>query len=247
LAPGIACAIVVCVFWMRRADAPRWLPQTLVVAVVAVFAIAETVAVGLDQHVGVRALLSICLLGASHVASVALGGMRTSRPLEWSSLAAMFVIGVSALLTFNVDPFELVTVPVALALGAAGLVRMDANPRTRSWPQLGPACGILLIPSLLPDFSESALWRIVGLGVVAIVIIVTAAIRRLQAPLIIASTVLIVHAVAQLWPWISSAYAAVPWWLWLGLGGVILIVLAATYEKRIRNLKTAVVSIGSLR
>jgi hypothetical protein len=124
---------------------------------------------------------------------------------------------------------------------------MDANPRTRSWPQLGPACGILLIPSLLPDFSESALWRIVGLGVVAIVIIVTAAIRRLQAPLIIASTVLIVHAVAQLWPWISSAYAAVPWWLWLGLGGVILIVLAATYEKRIRNLKTAVVSIGSLR
>jgi hypothetical protein len=247
LAPGIACAIVVCVFWIRRADAPSWLPQALVVAVVAVFAIAETIAVGLDQHAGVRALLGICLLGASHVASVLLGGTRTSRLLEWSSLAAMFVIGVSALLTITVDPFELVTVPVALALGAAGFVRMDANPRTRSWPQLGPACGILLIPSLLPDFSESALWRIVGLGVVAIVIIVTAAIRRLQAPLIIASTVLIVHAVAQLWPWISSAYAAVPWWLWLGLGGVILIVLAATYEKRIRNLKTAVVSIGSLR
>ena len=30
--------------------------------------------------------------------------------------------------------------------------------------------------------------------------------------------VLLVHTVAQLWPWSSLAYGALPWWLWLGVG-----------------------------
>ncbi|WP_255570039.1 hypothetical protein [Cryobacterium sp. TMT2-18-2] len=40
---------------------------------------------------------------------------------------------------------------------------------------------------------------------------VTPAVRKLQAPFVIGAIVLLLHAVAQLWPWISLAYGAVPW------------------------------------
>jgi hypothetical protein len=56
-----------------------------------------------------------------------------------------------------------------------------------------------------------------------------------------------VHAIAQLWPWIAAAYNAVPWWLWLGVGGVLLIVLAARYERRIRDVKAIVMRVSALR
>ena len=61
--------------------------------------------------------------------------------------------------------------------------------------------------------------------------------------------VLLVHTVAQLWPWISLAYDALPWWLWLGVGvgGVILIVLAARCEQRITIFKAIAVNISALR
>ena len=78
-------------------------------------------------------------------------------------------------------------------------------------------------------------------------VIVVGALRRLQAPFVIGALVLLVHAVAQLWPWISLAYGAVPWWLWLGVGGVVLIVLAARYEQRIANFKAIAVNISALR
>ena len=62
-----------------------------------------------------------------------------------------------------------------------------------------------------------------------------------------APAVLLIHAVAQLWPWISTAYVAVPWWLWLGIGGAVLIFVAATYERRMRQVRSAFTAVTSLR
>ena len=65
----------------------------------------------------------------------------------------------------------------------------------------------------------------------------------------IGAVVLLVHTVAQLWLWISLAYGAVPWWLGVGVGvgGVIMIVLAASYEQRITNFKAIGANISALR
>jgi hypothetical protein len=121
------------------------------------------------------------------------------------------------------------------------------DPRARSWPWLGAGLGLLLLPSLLADLSHSDLWRIVGLGVVAVSVLVIGSTRRLQAPFVIGAVVVIIHGVAQLWPWIALAYSAIPWFLWLGAGGILLIVLAARYEKRIANLKSVAFRITALR
>ncbi|MFB7892039.1 SCO7613 C-terminal domain-containing membrane protein [Microbacterium sp. NPDC056044] len=169
--------------------------------------------------------------------------------------------GILALTAGDVSPVELVTVPPALGGIAYGVRTLRLRPASRTWPTLGPWLALLTVPSLLHDFGGSAisgapdeawlggpeLWRIVSLGVVAIAMVVIGAVYRLQAPLVLGSAVLIVHAVAQLWPWISTAYVAVPWWLWLGLGGALLIFMAARYEKNMKALRTSVVAVTSLR
>lgn len=163
-----------------------------------------------------------------------------------------------ALTVGDVRPSELVTVPPALGGIVYGVRTLRRAPRSRTWPTLGPWLALLTVPSLLHDFGgsgaadepwlgESELWRIVSLGVVALAMVVVGAVYRLQAPLLLGSAVLIVHGVAQLWPWISTAYVAVPWWLWLGVGGALLIFMAARYEKNMRALRTTVVAVTSLR
>ena len=114
------------------------------------------------------------------------------------------------------DPVELVTVPPALGMLILGARSSAARTAARTWPTLGPGLALLTVPSLLYDFGATDLWRVVALGIVAIALVVVGAVWRLQAPLVLGSIVLLVHAVAQLWPWISAAYVAVPWWLWLG-------------------------------
>jgi hypothetical protein len=64
---------------------------------------------------------------------------------------------------------------------------------------------------------------------------------------VLGSAVLLLHGAAQLWPWISTAYVNVPWWLWLGIGGALLIFLAARYERNMRALRTSFTAVTSLR
>ncbi|TFD70871.1 SCO7613 C-terminal domain-containing membrane protein [Cryobacterium gelidum] len=194
-----------------------------------------------------RAVLLVLVLSAVHVIALCrprapLGGITAWSVLALAALAAITVASSSV-----VDPFELVTVPVALALIGSGWLRLQGDPRARSWPWFGPGLVLLLVPSLLLDLTYNDLWRIVSLGVVAIIVIAIGSTRRQQAPFVIGAAVLLIHGVAQLWPWIALAYSVVPWFLWLGGGGILLIVLAARYEQRIANLKSVALRISALR
>jgi hypothetical protein len=159
-------------------------------------------------------------------------------------LAAIF--GLAALTMFAVRPVELVTIPAALGMILLGARALHRNPALRTWPALGTGLALLLIPSLLHDFGTTTLWRVAALGVVGIGLVVAGVIWRLQAPLVLGSVVVLVHAVAQLWPWVSSTYV-LPLWVWLGIGGAVLIFLAARYEKNMRAFRTAFIAVTSLR
>jgi uncharacterized membrane protein len=124
---------------------------------------------------------------------------------------------------------------------------MRRSPELGSWSALGPGLAVLLVPGLVADFTDPELWRNVALGVVSALAVVVGAVRRLQAPLLLGGGVLLVHAIAQLWPWIRLLYEAVWWWLWLGIAGVMLVVLAATYERQLRLARGVVRSIAELR
>ncbi|MEU1973126.1 hypothetical protein ABZ477_15835 [Microbacterium sp. NPDC019599] len=252
---GGAIAVAVILTAVRAVPA-RWMGSAagVVLGLAAIaFALAECLVMQAQSALGVadadqdvRTVLTMALLTAAAVA----GAVWRSR-FDWTlfvvAAGASAVFGLVAILRFGVSPVELVTVPPALGGLAYGSVRLARSASTRTWPALGPWIALLTIPSLLHDFGESDLWRVVALGVVGVGLVVVGAVFRLQAPLVLGSIVVIVHGIAQLWPWLSAAYIAVPWWLWLGIGGALLIFLAATYERRMRQMRSAVVAVTSLR
>jgi hypothetical protein len=180
-----------------------------------------------------------------------LAGAVWRRSLRWTLLVAATsaagVFGLMATLGYGVGPLELVTVAPAIGGLVYGTRRLLRDPGARSWPALGPWLVLLTVPSLLYDFGEFELWRVVALGVLAIGLVVIGAVLKLQAPLVVGSVIVLAHGVAQLWPWITAGYDVVPWWLWLGIGGALLIFLAATYERRVRQLTAGFVAVTSLR
>lgn len=200
-----------------------------------------------DSSAALRTVVTMTALTAAGLVGLA-WRTRLGPALAIAAGLSGLVFALVATLALGVRPFELVTVPPALGGLAFGAVMLRRRPDTRTWPVLGPWLALLLLPSMLYDFSPSPeLWRVVGLGVVALALVVIGAVFKLQAPLVLGSVVLIVHGAAQLWPWITVAYTAVPWWLWLGIGGGLLIFLAATYERRMRQMRTAFVAVASLR
>ncbi|KQW03735.1 hypothetical protein ASC66_16960 [Leifsonia sp. Root4] len=201
---------------------------------------------------GVRAIAVIVALSGAHVLLV---WLRPAALASWMPTLALGLAGASALyylaaFVVGVDgapPFEWAAVPIAAAWTASGVVRLRRNPATRSWPALGGGLALLLVPSLLADYSDSPLWRVVGLGVVGIAVLLIGLATRLQAPFVLGGLVVLLHGLAQLWPWLSSLYDPTAWWLWFGIGGILLIVVAARYEKRVQNVKDAVAMVGALR
>ncbi|QYF72987.1 SCO7613 C-terminal domain-containing membrane protein [Cryobacterium sp. PAMC25264] len=219
----------------------------LAMGVVVGIVLAEAPALQYDPLATARMLVIVWLLSAAYLAVFALDPSPLGRLRAWVSLAAAAAMLGAGVARGVPDPVELVSVPLAVALVVSGWLHLGRSPASRSWGALAPGLLLLLVPSLLLDLTASPLWRVVGLGIVATAVLLLGVRRKLQAPFVLGSVVLLVHALAQLWPWIALAYTAVYWWLWLGIGGVLLIALAARYEQRIQNLKAVALRVSALR
>jgi hypothetical protein len=230
-----------------RTDRAVWTGYGLVIAALVGVVLVEAPALAYAPLASIRVVLVVWLFAALYLGLFWADESRPGRVTAWVTIIGAAATALAGWVRDVPDPVEIVGVPLALALVVSGLLHLDRTPAARSWLTVGPGLGVLLVPSLLLDLSYNPLWRIVGLGVLAIAVLILGTVRRLQAPFLIGAGVLLVHAVAQLWPWISLAYGAVPWWLWLGVGGVLLIVLAARYEQRIQNLKSVALKISALR
>ncbi len=127
------------------------------------------------------------------------------------------------------EPYVLPVAALALVLGH---LRRRAVPGTGSFAAYGPGLTALLLPSLLASYLGSPLWRPLSLAVVAVGVVLLGARERLQGPLVVGGAVLIADAVLLLAPYA----AALPRWLALGAAGMLLVVVGATYEQRLRDL-----------
>ena len=226
-----------------RPQLSQWL---VIVAMTALLAI-ETLAFTATTLGGIRALIVIALFAALHIAAFLMDRPPLTQVVGWVAIGLALIAAAIGLVQDAIDPVELASVTIAVALLVTGSLHLRAVAEAKSWPWLAPGVLVLLVPSLLATIDDSALWRLVSLGVVGVIVIVIAVVRRLQAPFVIGVVVVLIHGIATFLPQLRAVYQAVPWWLWLGLGGVVLIVLAARYEHRIQNLKNVAMRFASLR
>jgi hypothetical protein len=245
---ALVAGVVVAVTWARSGSKPAWLAESLLAASIVAASVPTMLAILTGAESLARAAVLFPLLAVAHIASTATERRPFTGPvIQLATLGTLVVGGIIALTTWHVDPFDVVTASVAAALIGAGAVRMRRDAELGSWRELGPGLAVLLLPAFVADFLDPELWRIVTLGVVAVVAVVIGAVRRLQAPLLLGGGVLLAHAVVQLWPWITQLYESVWWWLWLGIAGVLLVVLAATYERQLRLARGVSRTIAALR
>ncbi|MEU0150552.1 SCO7613 C-terminal domain-containing membrane protein [Micromonospora fulviviridis] len=145
----------------------------------------------------------------------------------------------------GVAVLEAYTLPAAaLALGA-GLLALRSRPGLNSWLALGPGLGAALLPSLVsvlaaPDPQPA---RRLALGLVALGAVLGGAVRRWQAPVLLGAATLVPLALHEL----ARSWDLLPRWIFLGLGGLALIALAATYERRRRDLARLRAAVGGMR
>jgi hypothetical protein len=177
------------------------------------------------------AWMAACLFTAG--AAVGLMGTRADRRvLVWVS-GGLFVLGSWVEFThLGVSVAEAYTTLPAAVMLVHGGVRRRTDLTMSSWTSYGPGLALGLLPSLVLAVTDPGLARPLLLGLAALAVTASGAHRRLQAPLIIGGVTLTVDAVAQVAPYA----AALPRWVTIAAAGLALVLMGATYERRLRDL-----------
>ncbi|MDG4783581.1 hypothetical protein O7614_28405 [Micromonospora sp. WMMD961] len=194
-----------------------------------------------------RQLATICVLwGVAVAVRLLRRGESTGRRWTFAGIAAgSELLGAWVLLAAGgVTVLEAYTVPAAgLALGA-GLLALRTRPGLTSWPALGPGLVAALSPSLVAVLTgpDPQPWRRLLLGAAALGAVLAGATRRWQAPVLLGGGVLALLALHEL----ARGWDLLPRWIYLGVGGLALVGLAATYERRRRDLARLRAAVGRL-
>ncbi|MEU7872327.1 hypothetical protein [Dactylosporangium sp. NPDC049140] len=139
---------------------------------------------------------------------------------------------------------EAYTGPVAFAALVAGWFAARRNAALTSWTAFGPGLLAGLLPSLaLVAVTPGDPGRRLVLGAVALAVVLAGARLRLKAPIAAGGVVLAVlawHEVLLFWDYL-------PRWAPLAMAGAVLVGLAVTYERRIRDLTRLRDAMGRMR
>ncbi|MFC7481158.1 SCO7613 C-terminal domain-containing membrane protein [Luedemannella flava] len=139
---------------------------------------------------------------------------------------------------------EAYTLPFAAVALFAGWLALRARPVLGSWQAYGPALAVAFLPSLAPILAtEGDPVRRLVLGAAALAVVVAGAARRLQAPVVLGGLVLAVVALHEL----VLLGQKLPTWVPLSVGGALLLGIAATFERRRRDLARLRETVGRLR
>ncbi|WP_428963748.1 SCO7613 C-terminal domain-containing membrane protein [Micromonospora fluostatini] len=239
---------VLAVAVLALATAPvlaRWQPlsaRVLEVLAQAAAGLALLLTVGAIRHAAV-----VCVLWGTAVAVRVLvpGGSAGRRWVFAGVAGGSELLGAWLLLIAGeVLLVEAYTVPAAVLALAFGTVALRCRTGLTSWLALGPGLAAALLPSLVPALvvADPQPWRRLGLGLAALAVVLVGAVRRWQAPVVLGAvtlTLLTLHELARGWD-------LLPRWIYLGLGGIVLISVAATYERRRRDLSRLRSAVGRM-
>ncbi|WP_436789314.1 DUF2157 domain-containing protein [Yinghuangia sp. YIM S10712] len=188
-----------------------------------------------------RLWIALAVVGSAGLSAVftpasRAGGEALRRVSGITGAASLLAAYWAGLGVAGVAVAEAYTLPPGVLLLAGGGWLRRRRPELGSWPAFGVGLAAVLVPSLPLAVADEALLRPALLGAAAIASLVAGARFRLQAPLVMGAGVLSAVAVFQLSAPVVAAYEALPRWAVLAGAGLLLIVLGAGYERRLRNL-----------
>jgi hypothetical protein len=136
--------------------------------------------------------------------------------------------------------------PEAYTLPAAAGLLVVAWPRLRtggpSWAAEGAAVGVALVPSALLVVSSSSVLRLVLVVAGAVALVAVGTLAHRQAPFVLGAGALAFIAATRL-----GRYAPLlPPWITLAAAGLVLLVLGATYERRLQQAREAVAWVAQM-
>ncbi|MCC8482734.1 hypothetical protein LMJ41_33315 [Streptomyces globisporus] len=170
------------------------------------------------------------------------------RPVAAYLAAALFVLATWVRLAASEVSFpEAYTLPVTVPALVAGFLRRRKDPEASSWTAYGPGLAATLLPSLAVAWTDPDWQRPLLLGVSALVITLLGARYRLQALLLLGGAVLALDGLHELAPYVVQVAGALPRWLPPALTGLLLLVVGATYEQRLRDARRLKDALGRMR
>ncbi|MFI7659481.1 SCO7613 C-terminal domain-containing membrane protein [Micromonospora parva] len=216
--------------------------RVLDAAAQAVALVAAVFAVEVARH-----LATVCVLwGVAVAVRLLRRGEPAARRWAFAGIAAgSELLGAWVLLAAGgVTVLEAYTLPAAALAVGAGLLALRTRPGLTSWPALGPGLVAALLPSLVSVLAgpDPQPWRRLLLGAAAVGVVLAGANRRWQAPVLLGGGVLTLLALHEL----ARGWDLLPRWIYLGVGGLALVGLAASYERRRRDLARLRAAVGRL-
>ncbi|MDP9948175.1 MULTISPECIES: SCO7613 C-terminal domain-containing membrane protein [Streptomyces] len=170
------------------------------------------------------------------------------RPVAGWLAAGLFVLAAWVRLAASeVSLVEAYTLPVTVPALVVGFLRRREDPEASSWTAYGPGLAATLLPSLAVAWTDPDWPRPLLLGAAALVITLLGAHHRLQALLVLGGAVLAVDGLHELAPYVVQVAGALPRWLPPALAGLLLLVVGATYEQRLRDARRLRDVLGRMR
>jgi hypothetical protein len=168
------------------------------------------------------------------------------RQVGWAGSVLMVGAWWVRLADIGISSPEAYTLPISVALLVMGWIRRRQDSGVSSWIAYGPGLAGTLLPSLLVAWHDPASLRAFLLGAAALAIALIGARARLQAPLLLGGAVLALDASRQLAPYAAEAVGRLPGWVPIAAAGLTVLVIGATYEHRLRDLRRLGQAVGRL-
>jgi hypothetical protein len=176
------------------------------------------VACGWGVLVAIRARTALTTWGRTRL-SIAAGGLEC---VAWCLLVA----------DHGIHTVDVYSVPLAVYAYVTGVYVHRLRPELGSWVTFGPALLAGFGPSLVLALgADPTVTRRLVVGGLAVLAVLAGARFKLQAQVVIAGAVAIVLALQEL----VLAWQRLPAWIPLTAAGLLLIVVASTYERRRRD------------
>ncbi|MEU2286209.1 hypothetical protein ABZ614_30480 [Streptomyces sp. NPDC013178] len=186
------------------------------------------------------------VLSLSAVIAAGTAARPDRRPVGYAAAALFLLAGWVRLAAWDVTTPEAYTLPVTVPALLVGAWRRHREPLTSSWTAYGPGLAATLLPSLAAAWGDPQWTRPLLLGAAALLVTLLGARHRLQAPLVLGGTALVLDALHELAPYLAQAADALPRWVPPALAGLLLLAVGATYERRIREVRRVREALGKM-